>query len=104
MELPKNVRLMGIIYDVVEVERLLDDNNIDKLNGQIDYGQTLISIEKSLSEQKKAATLWHEIIHGLLELGQIEHEEKLVRFLGNAICGFIQDNPELIKYHGRSDN
>ena len=96
-KLPSSVTLAGIKYDIVEVEKLIDDDGITKLNGNIKYAITQIQIEKNLSDQLKIVTLWHEVIHGLLGQAEIEHEEKIVSVLGYGICGFIQDNPEMVK-------
>lgn len=96
-KLPSSVTLAGIKYDIVEVEKLIDDDGITKLDGNINYAITQIQIEKNLSDQLKIVTLWHEVIHGLLRQAEIEHEEKIVSVLGYGICGFIQDNPEMVK-------
>jgi len=96
-KLPSSVTLAGIKYDIVEVEKLIDDDGITKLDGSIKYAITQIQIEKNLSDQLKIVTLWHEVIHGLLRQAEIEHEEKIVSVLGYGICGFIQDNPEMVK-------
>ena len=97
MNLPKSVKIGGIVYDIVEVERLLDADNHDKLDGQIKYNKSEISIEKNMSDQIKISTLWHEVIHGILMQADVEVEEKLITILGFAICGFVQDNKELLR-------
>lgn len=92
------VRIGGIVYDVLEVENLLDDSKATKINGQIKYNTTEILIEKNLSEQAKEVTLWHEIIHGIIIQASMEQEEKLIEVLGYGIFGVLQDNPDILDF------
>ena len=97
MKLPKHIKIMGIVYDIKEVEKLLDDDGIKKLNGTIRYNTTEILIDKGLSEQLKIITLWHEVIHGLLTQAEVDHKENIVSVLGYGICGFINENPDIFR-------
>jgi len=94
MTVPKTVKIMGITYEICQVDKLMDHNQV-KLNGNIDYSNSKISIDSELSDQIKIVTIWHEVIHGLLSQANIEHDEKLVEFLGYGITGFLADNPEM---------
>jgi glutamine synthetase type III len=97
MKLPKTVSISGVVYDIKEVDKLLDDGRTEKLDGNIGYTQTEILFEKEASSQMKAVVLCHEVIHGLLTHAGIEHNEQLVTVLGYGICGFIQENKEVIR-------
>lgn len=94
MELRKSVKINSIVYEVQEVDGLLDSNGVNKLDGKINFSETTILIEKKLSYQMKVVALWHEILRAMLTQTNvdIEDEEKIVNILGYAIAGFIQDN------------
>jgi hypothetical protein len=94
-ELPKTVKIGGIVFEVLEKESFMSSDLI-KLNGQTNLLDCTITIDKDLSIQKKSIVLWNEIVHVFLEQSGIEDDEKLAGVLGYAICGFIQDNPEVI--------
>lgn len=95
--IPKTVIIGGIVYNVAEVLRLLDDDGIKKLNGNINYTNTKINIESEMSDQRKMNTLWHEVIHGIFDHAGLEVDEKIVEVAANGICGFVQENPEMFK-------
>lgn len=77
------VNICGIPHDVIE-EDIFDDGRM----GLIDYIRAKIYLNKALTEQVKAETLCHKIVHGILtHLGydEMATNEQFVQAVGNAI-------------------
>jgi hypothetical protein len=96
--LPAEVLIGGIPYPVREVKDLTSDEG-KSLFGFISYTYTEIRVEEDLSDTAKWATLWHEIVHGILDNAGLKNNETLVTALGAGLAGVINSkaNPELIK-------
>jgi hypothetical protein len=81
------INICGIEHEIVEYE---DNFNVETHMGQSDFGTCKIKINKNMPCQLKAATLCHEILHGMLvHIGRedLSNDEQLVTALGNAING-----------------
>lgn len=97
--IPKNIRINGLNYTIVNNDSLNDGENV--LYGQVTYGKTLIQLNSSnQSEGYKKVTLWHEIFHAIcnstkLELGN--QEEKVIDTFAFAINQILSDNKEEIE-------
>ena len=95
----QQIRIGPLVYQVVEVERFAepDDNGrYTRYYGQIDYGEQVIRLEANMSPERKWLTLWHEIVHALMEqAGLNQHDEQVVTILGYGIPAVLQDNPWL---------
>jgi hypothetical protein len=69
--------------------------------GEIVYPDAIIYIEDAQASQVKVATLWHEIVHGLLfGAGQYEAngDEGLVNALAYGLVDLLRRNPDLVVY------
>ena len=95
MKFPKIVRIGPLFFGVEFVDGLLDATKTDKLNGHISYDKCTISIERGVSDQRKRATLWHEIVHGIACIAEIEMTETDVERFTNVLLSVLIDNPEL---------
>lgn len=94
MTLPDTIRIGGVDYSVVTVQGLRDGKH--ELNGRIRYNQCLIEIEADMHPHKQFITLWHEILHGLIEHAGIEQpEEGIILSLGYGITQVLRDNEYL---------
>ena len=94
MKIPESVRIGGVEYAIEEVEIARLGPNL--CYGTIDYtGSTIqLSTMDDASHQHKCITLWHEILHGLLEHAcvHLENEEEVVDVLGKGVYQVLQDN------------
>lgn len=86
-------------YEVEEVERLLSDDNL-RLYGQIVYmpgdgSGGLIQLEKNMPDDRRFATLWHEVLHGICEVSAVELDERDIVILATQIADVIRRNPIL---------
>lgn len=91
MKIPQKVKILGITYDVQEVE-VVDKN--ESLWGKIDYQEQVIKIDSELKNERKAQVLLHEILHGVLsELGfyEINNNEEAVQGLSTALYCTLVD-------------
>lgn len=89
----------------VRIEHLTGMDHDNRLG---DYSTTDLLIrlrEKYCSEQQRAETLLHEIIHAVWDVYGIkakEGEERAVGLLSIALSAVIRDNPELIAWLTKS--
>lgn len=91
---PKVVKIGPHTYTVNEVERLQDGDGVKTLYGQIKCAQQVIEVEKRLVGSYKRQTVWHEILHGILENAGIreDHDEQMIDALATGIVQVLQDN------------
>ena len=99
MKMPKSIRIMGVDYEIKEVEHLDDGKCL--LAGQISYKDSEIRILKNdQSLQNKEITLLHEMFHGLcdsLDLKIINDNESHIDMLARGLYQVIKENPEMFK-------
>lgn len=92
--IPEIIRIGGTDYTVKIIKDLRDGNT--GLNGHIVYNSCEIKIEEDMTDHIKWVTVWHEVLHGLLEhAGMGDHEEKLVLALGYGVTQALRDNEYL---------
>lgn len=90
MQLPAEIKIGGITYSVVEKETV--DNSPD-CYGVVIYADNHIEIKKSLSDERKAQTLIHEMLHAVFfESGYENHEEKLSDQLALTLHQVLKEN------------
>ncbi len=73
--------------------------------GHINYGALVIHLNASCSPSVKCETLYHEVLHGLLEGGGFGHllkeagvnEEALVQSLSMGLVDTLRRSPSLIQ-------
>lgn len=76
-----------------------DDGKKVYLNGHILYSSAEIRLSGELTGDLQRVTMWHEIVHGILEqAGVDDHPETIIRLLGFGLVQIIRDNPELIQW------
>lgn len=77
----------------------VDGDGVKKwLHGHILLADAEIRIANDQSEDVKLVTMWHEILHGILNnAGQSDQPEALIEAISFGIVQLIRDNPKLIK-------
>lgn len=92
----QTVRIGPFDYAVDIVEDLKNDDG-DGLYGEIVYSTRRIRVMVDQVADQRLATLWHEILHALLEHGarEVKDAEAVVRVLSNGIAQVLRDNPEI---------
>ena len=87
-------------YDITETDEvLLIDNK--KCKGRIDYNAHLIEVssESMFSKQSKEQTLWHEIVHGIINYRNVDYskcdEETFVDELATGLYLLCKSNGKL---------
>jgi len=89
---------MLFTFSVIEVDRLLGDNQIEELNCHIKYNECLIEIDKSMDQQVKEMTLLHELMHGLTAFHSIKISEAEVERLTYGLASML---PEIMTWWGK---
>jgi Zn-dependent peptidase ImmA (M78 family) len=87
----KKISILGLTYRVNEVEVV--NKNIPR-NGEINFIEQVIKIDKTLSEERKQITLLHEIIHGIceqLQFNEIGDNEQMVQGFALALHQILKD-------------
>lgn len=94
MKIPDSVRIAGVEYKVLYVAEL--NNGINLAYGHIDYENSVIRLSSTIGteHQKRCKTLWHEILHGIVENSgmEIKNEEDVVDMFSKGIYQVLQDN------------
>ena len=95
MKIPDIIRIAGIDYAIIGVSALNDGEKV--CYGRIDYEKSIIKLNPDNQDhQKKCLTLWHEIIHGIVEHANMNikesDEEGIVDTIAKGIYQVIQDN------------
>lgn len=94
MKIPKSVRIGGVDYQVELAENVRIGNEI--CFGSIDYGESVIAISTTdgTGHQHQCITLWHEILHGIINHAcmKLDNEEDVVEVLSKGIYQVLQDN------------
>lgn len=92
----QTVKIGPILFEVVEEKGLVNGDKTRKLDGHIRYSDCRIEVEASMAPQAKRQTIWHEIVHGILnQAGYWKQGEELVDALAYGIMSVLQDNPWL---------
>lgn len=85
MKLPKSINILGVTYKIKEVKVV---NKHTPRNGEINFCNQTIKIDKSLPDDKKRQVLLHEILHGICELlgmDDIGDDEHVIQSLATAL-------------------
>lgn len=92
----KHVQIGPLRYKVVEVEELASERS-GALYGDINYGKCRIRIAADSCPQIKQATLWHEILHGILAgaAHTDDHNEAHIDAIAHGLIQVLRDNPKL---------
>jgi hypothetical protein len=94
MKIPNSVRIGGVEYDVEFTEIVRMGNEL--CYGSISYPDTTIQISETDGgeHQHQCITLWHEILHGIINHAclKLENEEEVVEVLSKGVYQVLQDN------------
>ena len=95
MKIPEKIKIGGKIY-AVEITDKLDLGNVH-YSGEIVYPDLVIRICPS-AKGKMEVDFLHEMLHGIFShLGYVDHDEKKIDELANALYMVIQDNPQMFE-------
>lgn len=88
------VDILGQKFEVVEVDYIDEHDGIITM-GQINYMTNQILLLKRLPPERKLHTLWHEIMHGILDAQGYEElsgNEDLMNAMATGIQNVIKAN------------
>lgn len=96
---PQAIQIGPYRFTVEEDKRLTEANNC---YGRIDYTPQIIAIYPEMSQERTAAVLLHELLHGLWDLSHLGgyegDEEKTITALAPALLDTLRRNPDLVRY------
>jgi len=99
--LPKTVKVLHNTYKLRFVDRSDDPDWDDDTYGYIDLDASEIVIWKVVSPDRLVDTIFHEVLHGCIDSGNmrvfLKDEERLVQSLTTTLTCLLRDNKELFK-------
>ena len=72
-------------------------------HGETSHTSSVIRVDQSYGARQTAATLLHEILHGVCRVWSIDREdseESIVRKMEHGIATVWRDNPDVMKWIG----
>ena len=100
MQIPKQVRIGSIDYDVVDPGEAILFNG-QQCYGMIDFVDSQIYLDTTIQgKQKLELTFLHEVVHGMLQsrsLDEAAANETLVDEIAIALHQLIKDNPKIFE-------
>lgn len=96
MKIPDTIRIGGVEYAVKIVDHL--NNGTSMAYGHISFEDSIIELSGTIGtgHQKRCMTLWHEIIHGIVEHANMDiansSEEAIVDTIAKGVYQVLQDN------------
>jgi len=100
MNIPKKVKVGGLIYDILEVNHALCVNR-QEVKGRIEYDFNKISIRNDIqSRQGMEQTFLHELVHAMAKergLDWGDDDELYTEEIAKSLHQVIKDNPDMFK-------
>lgn len=96
--IPETVKIGLFTYTIEGNDDRMPESDTGYRVGEIDYERLRIRLKNTLSDQVKIQTLWHEIIHGILNNAGNPDKSQAETVIDAISVGLIQvlrDNPEL---------
>ena len=108
--IPNSVNTGAIIYKILLVKDLLNDERSQKLTGLVSINDATIKIEKGVDMQYQAMTIFHELIHHIMMVSghdsdmSTEATEDFIDALASGMLTILRLNPEIREMVGGLDN
>jgi len=100
------IKIGARIYSIKKIKFDKPSDN-EEIQGYIDYDQSLIAINDSLSQDAEEEALIHEILHAVIDRKNIEIltrkcdieelVENIVTYLTPRMHSFLKDNPDFLE-------
>jgi hypothetical protein len=92
----EKIKIGAFIFTVITEKNLVREDRSESLDGHIKYATSEIKVDASLMPQARRATIWHEVIHGILtQAGYSKHDERMIEAISHGLMNVLQDNPWL---------
>ena len=96
MKIPDKIRIQGMEYGIEQVAGL--SNGINRLLGEIQHTTLRIRLDIEQEPQRAAVTLWHEMIHAVIEHAGLDLgsdvEERVADTVAFGVYQILEDNIE----------
>lgn len=100
----KTVKIGSLLYDVIRVPGLKDDDSGDVLFGDIQYNKQLIRLNEEMTFSHEKVVLLHEMLHGILYTAGIDEMVKnkdieiIIEAIAHGIINLFSENPDLYEF------
>jgi hypothetical protein len=109
MKFPKQIKIVDQIYDIIYTDNLITDNlKENECLGQIDFSMRKIKIYKpeDQSDNDTWNTLFHELLHAIIDIFKIEEienlpenqQEHIIHLLATGLNVIMIDNKLCFKW------
>ncbi len=88
MRLPETVKVGPVTYAVQEVDELDGGDSI----GQYHKGSATIKVVRSLPDDVKLVTFWHEVMHAICETTGQKHNERVINAFSHSLVVLFEAN------------
>lgn len=96
MELPNEVNIAGINYQITEVQQIEHD---DANWGVTIYEAHQIQLKSSLDDERKRQVFIHEVLHAVFfESGYKEHDEEIIDRISTTLSGVLKKQDNVMDY------
>ena len=96
MKIPDKIRIQGMEYGIEQVAGL--SNGINRLLGEVQHATLRIRLDAEQEPQRAAVTLWHEILHAVIEHAGLDLgtdvEERVADTMAFGVYQILEDNIE----------
>jgi len=92
MNIPKQVKINGIIYNIIEQDP--KDGKLVKIRnwGLIDFEEGKIYINGNIETQRKWKILFHEVLHAIETDNEMDSQESYIQTMSSGFYAFLKDN------------
>ncbi len=88
------VRIGVLDYQIRVVDQLRASDDC-KLYGEIDFAAGTIRLDAAMRPAFRAVVLWHEIVHGIIEMSGLAQSEETANAIAHGVLQVLRDNPWL---------
>ena len=92
MNIPKQVKINGIIYEIIEIDP--KDGKLVKIRnwGEINFEESKIYLNKNIETTRKWKILFHEVLHAIECDNEMDSKEEYIQTISGNFYAFLKDN------------
>ena len=90
----KRVKIGPLRFAIKVIEDLKDEDGTS-LDGHIVFNECEVRVRDGMCPQRLRQVMWHEVIHAILAMAGVGHDESLTEIVSNGVMAALIDNPWL---------
>jgi hypothetical protein len=91
-KIPNKINIGGIDFEVELTEDIIHSDDGARLWGQIKHDQSKIIVYSKLEEKKRWSVFFHEVLHGIEEIGNFDFGESGTDRLAHMLVDVLTRN------------